>query len=90
MFKIEPQVEGSDGIRKVLKGFKITAFGKYVSGSYMLGVTAYNAGSPTSMKMYRILMVDLTNTEDSGIFSSVCLRMRAAVQRQCQFVKLSS
>lgn len=72
LFKIESQVEELDGIRKVLKGFKITVFCKHLSGSYMLGVTTYNAGSPTSMKMYDIVVdrQDVIRTVDIAESSS--------------------
>lgn len=72
LFRIESQVEEIDGIRKILKGFKITVFCKHLSGNYMLGVTAYNAGNPTSMKMYDIVVgrQDVIRTVDLAESSS--------------------
>ncbi len=72
LFEIESQVERLDSRQKVLKGFKITVFSKYLSGSYILGVTTYNAGNPTSSKIYDIIVngQDVTRTinfaESSG------------------------
>ncbi len=78
LFEIESQVERLDGIRKILKGFKITIFCKHLSGNYMLGVTTHNAGSPTSMKMYDIVVgtQDVIKTVDIAESSSsviVCI-----------------
>lgn len=78
LFKIESQVEKSDGIRKNLKGFKITIFCKHLSGNYLLGVTTYNAGNPTSSKMYDIIVdgqdvVRTVNFAESSSGISVCI-----------------
>lgn len=78
LFKIESQVEEIDGIRKILKGFKITVFCEHLSGNYMLGVTTYNAGSSTSVKMYDIVVErqDVIRTVDIAESSSgviVCI-----------------
>ncbi len=56
LFRIESLVEEPDRSRKVLKGFQITVFCRHLSGSYLLGVNTYNAGNPTSWKMYDILV----------------------------------
>lgn len=56
IFEIESIVEKQNDLKKILKGFKITVFSSYLSGKFMLQVTTWNSGNPTSDQTFDLLL----------------------------------
>lgn len=58
LFSVDPVVEETEQRSRIMTGYKVTVFCKYLRGEYMIQTASHNSGNPTSYKTCDIVISD--------------------------------